>query len=148
MNRTISGVAALLAVAATVAGCGGGTSASGTTSGDAGMHHAHGSGTFRASVHGFEAELQTSVHAFQKGNIASAAATAGPLLANCMSTVNNKLAPHAATTTQKQAVVHLRLSCSNMEKAVHTGMSGNLKKAKEYARAALEQSQIAAQMSG
>lgn len=148
MNRTILGVAALLAVAATLAGCGGGTSASDSTTGAAGMHHAHGAATFRAGVHGFEAKLQTSVHAFQKGDIAAAAATAGPLIASCMSTVNNKLAPHAATTAQKQAVVHLRLSCSNMTKAVHAGLSGNLKKAKEYARAAVEQSQIAAQMSG
>ena len=152
MTKAILSVGAVLATAVALAGCGGSGSASGTTSGVAGANHtkAAGStnGSFRASVHGFEGRLQTSVSAFQKGNIAGAASSAGSLLSNCASTVNTKIAPRATTAAQMKAVTHLRIACSDMSKATHAGMSGNMTKAKEFAKAALQQSQIAAKLSG
>ena len=152
MKRTIIGCAALLAAAIALAGCGGSTSASGTTNGVAGAHHTKAagstSGNLSASVHGFEGRLQTSVSAFQHGNIAAAASSAGSLLSNCASTVNNKIAPRATSAAQMKAVTHLRIACSDMSKATHAGMSGNLNKAKQFAKAALKQSQIAAKLSG
>lgn len=152
MKRTILSCAALLAAAIALAGCGGSTSASDTQSTVAGAHHAKAagstSGNFSASVHGFEGRLQTSVSAFQKGNIAAAASSAGSLLSNCSSTVNNKIAPRATTAAQTKAVTHLRAACSDMSKATHAGMSGSMTKAKQFAQAALDQSQIAAKLSG
>jgi hypothetical protein len=147
MTRTLSAVS--LAVAAlALAACGG----SGKTSGVAGAHHAKASGmasgSFRASVHGFEARLQTSVQKFESGNISGAAASGGSLLANCTSTVNDKLAPQARTSAQMKAVTHLRIACSDMSKATDAGMSGNLTKAKQFARQAVVQAQIAARLSG
>lgn len=152
MTRTILSVGALLAAAVALAGCGGSSSASGTvnTGGVAGTSTAKtaaGSGNFSANVHGFAARLQTSVKAFDNGNLSAAAASGGSLLANCTSTVNGKIAPQASGSAQRMAVTHLRVSCSDMSKAVSAGASGNLMKAKEFARAALEQAQIAAKLS-
>jgi predicted small secreted protein len=148
MNRTILSVAALLAAAVALAGCGGSMSASGTTSGVAGAHHTKAGGSFSASAHGFEARIQTSVQKFETGDIGGAASSAGSLLTSCTSTVNSKLAPKAATPAQIQAITHLRIACSDMSKATHAGMSGNLTKAKQFAKAALKQTQIAARLSG
>ncbi len=147
MRRMILSVAALLVGAIAFAGCGGAGSMSGTTSGVAGAHHTKARAKFGATVHGFDARLQASVQALESGNISKAAA-ASSLLTSCTSTVDGKLAPQASTSAQKQAVAHLRVACSDMAKAAHVGMSGNLTKAKVFARAALEQAQIAAQLSG
>jgi hypothetical protein len=144
MNRTILSVAALVVSALALAACG----ASGSTSGVAGAHHSKAGGSFRASVHGFEARVQTSVQKFQSGDIAGAAMSGGSLLTSCTSTVDNKLAPHAQTPAQIQAVTHLRVACSDMSKAASAGASGNLMKAKQFAKAALKQTQIAARLSG
>lgn len=148
MTKTILGVGVLLALAVALAGCGGSGSASGTTSGVAGAHHGQGSGNFRASVHGFEARLQTSVHAFQSGNLTKAIASGGPVLNDCMSVVDSKFAPHASTHAQQQAVKHLRSACSAMTEATKAGSSGNMTKAQQFARQALQQAKIAARLSG
>lgn len=147
MKKAILSVGALLAVAIALAGCGGG-SASGTTGGVAGAHHARGSGNFRASVHGFEAQLQTSVHAFQSGNLSKAIASGGALLNDCMGTVDSKIAPHASTHAQKQALAHLRVACGDMTQAANAGASGSTAKAKQFARKALQEAKTAARTSG
>lgn len=146
MNRAIFSVGALLAVAVALAGCGGSGSANGTT-GVAGAHRGMGSGNFRASVHGFEAKLQTSVHAFQSGNLTKAIASGGPLLNDCMGVVDRKIAPHASTPNRKQALAHLRTACGAMTQAANAGSTGNLAKAKQFARSALAQARIAARLS-
>jgi hypothetical protein len=149
MTKAILSVGALLAAVVALAGCGGSGSASGTTGGVAGAHRAaHGAGNFRASVHGFEAQLQTSVHAFQSGNLAKAIGSGGPLLNDCMGTLDSKVAPHASTHAQKQALAHLRVACGDMTQAANAGASGSMTKAKQFAQAALMQARIAAQMSG
>ena len=147
MTKAILSVGALLAAAVALAGCGGTGSASGTTGGVAGAHNAQGSGNFRASVHGFEAQLQTSVHAFQGGNLTKAIASGGPLLNNCMGIVDGKIASHASTNAQKQAVTHLHAACAAMTQASSAGASGNMTKAKQFAQQALQQAQIAARLS-
>ena len=150
MTKAILSVGALLAVAIALASCGGSGSgnANGTTGGVAGAHHAKGAGNFRASVHGFEANLQTSVRAFQSGNLSKAIMSGGPLLSNCLNVVNGKIAPHASTAAQKQALAHLRLACGDMRHAASAGASGNTTKAKHFAHAALAQARIAAHLSG
>lgn len=152
MTKAILSVGALLAAAVALAGCGGGgSSASGTVNtgaGVAGAHHTKANGSFNANVHGFAARLQTSVKAFENGNVSAAASSGGSLLAHCTSTVNDKLAPNATTSAQRKAVAHLRVSCSDMYKAVNSGSSGNMMKAKEFARSAAQQAQIAAKLSG
>ena len=148
MTKAILGVGALLAVAIALAGCGGSGNASGTTGGVAGAHHAQGAGNFRASVHGFEAKLQTSVHAFSSGNLSKAIASGGPLLNDCMGAVDTRIAPHASTHAQKQALAHLRVACADMTHATDAGASGSLTKAKQFAHAALAQARIAARLSG
>jgi hypothetical protein len=148
MTRAILSVGALLAVAVALAGCGGGGSASGTTGGVAGVHHAQGAGNFRASVHGFEARLQTSVHAFQHGNMTEAIASGGPLLNNCIGTVDTRFAPHASTQARKQAVSHLHTACTEMTQATNAASSGDMTTAKQFARQALQQAKIAARLSG
>jgi hypothetical protein len=150
MTKAILSVGALLAVALAVAGCGsaGSGSANGTTGGVAGAHHAQGAGNFRASVHGFEARLQTSVQAFQRGDLTKAIASGGPLLNDCMSVVDGKIGPHASTHAQKQAITHLRVACDDMTQASNAGTSGDMTKAKQFARQALQEAQIAARLSG
>jgi hypothetical protein len=149
MTKAILSVGALLAVAIALAGCGGGSgSANGTTGSVAGAHHARSSANFSASVHGLEARLQTSVRAFQSGNLTKAIASGGPLLNDCMGTVDSKVAPHASTRTQKQAVTHLHASCSAMTQAAKAASSGNTMQAKQFARQALQQSRIAARLAG
>ena len=148
MTKAIFGVGALLAVAIALAGCGGSGSASGTTGGVAGAHHARGAGNFRANVHGFEARLQTSVHAFQSGNLSKVLASGGALLNDCMGAVDTRIAPHASTHAQKRALAHLRVACANLNQAAEAGASGNSTKAKQFARAALRQARIAARLSG
>ena len=153
MTKAILSVGALLAAAVALAGCGGGSSASGTvtTGGVAGASTtktAAGSGTFSTSVHGFAGRLQTSVKTFENGNVSAAASSGGSLLSNCTGTVNGKIAPQASGAAQRKAVTHLRVSCGDMSKAVRAGTSGNLMKAREFARAALKQAQIAAKLSG
>ena len=148
MKRTILSAVALAVSALALAACGG----SGRTHGVAGAHHtkAEGAagGSFSATAHGFEARIQTSVLKLQRGNLAGAAMSGGSLLTNCTSTVDNKLATHASTPAQLQAVTHLRIACSDISKAGTAGTSGNLAKAKQFAKAALKQSQIAARLSG
>jgi hypothetical protein len=150
MTKAILSLGALLAAATALAGCAGSGngSASGTTGGVAGRHHAQGAGSFRASVHGFEARLQTSVHAFQSGNLTKAIASGGPLLTNCVQTVDTKIAAHASTHAQKQVLAHLRSACDAMSQAASAGASGNTPKAKQFARVALGQARIAARLSG
>jgi hypothetical protein len=148
MTRAILGAGALLAVAVALAGCGGSGGASGTTGGVAGAHHAHSSASFRASVRGFAAKLQTSVHAFQSGNLTKAVASGGPLLNDCMGVVDTRIAPHASTHARKLALAHLRTACGAMTQAVNAGSSGNTAKARQFARAALAQARIAARLSG
>jgi hypothetical protein len=147
MTKAIFSLGALLAVAVALAGCGGSGSANGTTGGVAGVHHARGSGNFRASVHGFEAQLQTSVHAFQSGNLSKAIASGGPVLNNCMGDVD-KVAPHASTAAQKQSLAHLRIACGDITQAANAGATGSTAKAKQFARAALAQARTAARLSG
>ena len=150
MTKAILSGVALLAAAIALAGCGGSGNgnASGTTGGVAGAHHAQGAASFRGKVHGFEAKLQTSVQAFQSGNLSKAIASGGPLLTNCLQTVNTKIAPHASTPAQHQAVVHLRAACAKMSHAANVGASGNTTQAQQSARAALQQARIAARVSG
>jgi hypothetical protein len=148
MTKAILSVGALLAVAIALAGCGGSGGASGTTGGVAGAHRAQGSGNFRASVHGFETRLQTSVHAFQSGNLSKAIASGGPLLNDCMGTVDSKIAPHVSTHAQKKALAHLRVACADMTQAANAGASGSTAKAKQFARQALQEAKIAARLSG
>jgi hypothetical protein len=148
VTRGILSGGALLAAAIALVGCAGSGSASGTTSGVAGTHHARGSGNFRASVHGFEAKLQTSVHAFQSGNLAEAISSGGALLTNCVQTVDTKIAPHVSTQAQKQVLAHLRSACAAMSQAADAGTSGNMTKAKQFAATALMQARIAARLAG
>jgi hypothetical protein len=150
MTRAILGVGAFLVATIALAGCGGtgSGSASGTTGGVAGMHHGHGAASFRASVHGFEARLQTSVHAFQSGNLAKAISAGGPFLNDCIGMVGSKIAPHASTHAQTAAVAHLRSACAEMSQAANAGASGNTTKAKQFAAAALQQARIAARLAG
>jgi len=148
MTKAILSAGALLAAAVALAGCGAGGRASGTTGGVSGAQHAQGAGNFRASVHGFEARLQTSVQAFQSGNLSKAIASGGPLLNDCMGVVDGKIAPHASTQAQNQAVNHLHAACAAMTQAANAGASGATTKAKQLARTALEQAQIAARLSG
>ena len=150
MTRSISGVGVLLAAAIALAGCAGsgGGSASDTTGGVAGSEHAQGAGNFRASVHGFEARLQTSVRAFQSGNMTKAIASGGPLLTNCVQTVDTRIAPHAPTHSQQQVLAHLRSACDAMSHAASAAAAGSTMKAKQFAQIALTQAQIAARLSG
>jgi hypothetical protein len=148
MTKAILSVGALLAVAVALAGCGGSGSASGTTGGVAGANHAKGAGSFRASVHGFEAQLQTSVRAFQHGNMTQAISSGGPLLNDCIGTVDTRFAPHATTQGRRQAVKHLRAACAEMTQAAKAGSSGDMTTAKQFARQALLQAKIAARLSG
>ena len=148
MTRAILSAGALLVVGVALAGCGGTGSASGTTGGAAGTHHAKGAGNFRASVHGFEARLQTSVNAFQSGNLTKAIGSGGPLLNDCVSVVDTKFAAHASTRAQKQAVTHLRAACAAMTQATKAGSSGDMTEAKQFARQALQQAKIAARLAG
>lgn len=154
MTKAIIGTGALLAAAVALAGCGGSGSASGTAgtttavaSVTATTSTASGSGSFSASVHGFAAQLQTSVKAFDSGNLAAAASKGGSLLTNCSKTVNGKLAPHATTAAQQNAVKHMRAACSDMSKAIQAGSSGGMAKAKQLANDALRQAQTAARLS-
>jgi ABC-type glycerol-3-phosphate transport system substrate-binding protein len=141
MVRAILGVGALLAAVIALAGCGGGGggSASATTGAVAGAHHARGAGSFRASVRGFEARLQTSVHAFRSGN---------PILNDCMGVVDTKIGRRASTVAQKHALAHLHSACAAITQAADAGATGNLTKAKQLAGAALAQVRIAARLSG
>lgn len=148
MTKPILTVGALLAAAAALAGCGGGGGASGTTGGVAGAHHARGSESFRATVHVLEARIQTSVQAFQSGNLSKAIASGGPVLNDCMNVVNTKIAPHASARDQAKAVSHLRVACADMTHAANAGASGTTTEAKQFARAALQQAQLAARLSG
>jgi hypothetical protein len=148
MTRAILSVGALLAVAVALAGCGGSGSARGTTGGVAGSHRAMGGGNFRASVHGFAAKLQTSVHAFQSGNLTKAIASGGPVLNDCMGVVDTRVAPHASTPRQKRALAHLRTACSVVTQAANAASAGNMTKAKQFSQEALAQARIAARLSG
>lgn len=150
MTKAILSVGALLWAAIVLAGCGGSGSgsASGRTGGVAGAHNAQGAGNFRARVHGFEARLQTSVQAFQSGNLSKAIASGGPILNDCMGTVDGKIAPHASTHAQKRALAHLRVACGDVTQAANAGASGNATKAKQFAQAALAQARTALSLSG
>lgn len=142
MQRTILSVAAVIAGAVAVAGCG----ASGPSTIAAVHHHTMDRGTFRASLHGFEAQLQSSVRAFQSGNLSKAASGAG-LLTSCSSAVG-RLSDQATKPVQRLAVSHLRIACLNVSKASNAGMAGHTALAKEFARTAVKQAQIAAHLSG
>lgn len=143
MTRVILSAGAVIVGALVLAACG----ASGETRA-VGTPPTKSAAQFRASVHSFEARLQASVEKFQSGNLSGAALSGGSLLANCTHFVDGTLAKQATTPAQLQSVGHLRIACSDMSKATNAGMSGSLTKAKELAHAALEQSQIAARVSG
>ena len=147
MTKAILGVGALIAVAVALAGCGG-SGASGTTGGVAGARHTQGSGSFSANIHGLAARVQTSVHAFQSGNLTGAVASGTPLLRQCQSIVNGKLSTHAGSARQQRAVVHMQIACNDMSRAASAGASGNTPKAKSLARQALRQAELAARLSG
>jgi hypothetical protein len=98
-------------------------------------------------VHGFEARIQTSVKAFQNGNLSKAISSGGPLLNDCLNVVDTRFAKHASTSSQKQAVTHLRSACAAMTQAANAGASGDTTKAKQFAGVALEQAKIAARLS-
>ena len=148
MKRAILSLCGVLTAAIALTGCAasGGGSASGTTGSVASMHHAQGAGNLRASVHGFEAQLQTSVHAFQSGNLAKAIASGGPLLNDCAGTVDKKIAPDVSTPAEKPVLPHLRSACIEMSRAANAGASGNLKRARQFARDALMQARLAARL--
>ena len=88
------------------------------------------------------------MHAFQSGNLTKAIASGGPLLTNCMQTVDTKVAPHASTHSQKLVLAHLHTACAQMSQAAGAATAGNTVKAKQFARAALAQAQVAARLSG
>jgi hypothetical protein len=148
MTKAILGVGALLAAVVALAGCGGSGSANGNAGGVAGAQHVQGSGNFRASVHGFAARVETSVHAFQSGNTMQAIASGGSLLTNCVRTVDTRIAPHASTHAQQQVLAHLNSACTAMSQAASAGASGNTLKAKQFAHTALVQARIAARLAG
>lgn len=151
MTKFILGVGALLAAAVVLAGCGGGstnTATTGTSGGVAGTSHTQTSASFSAKVHGLEGRMQTSVNAFESGNLSKAIASGGPILNNCMGLVNTNIAPHASTHAQMDALAHLRSACGEMTQAANAGASGSTMKAKQFARAALGQARIAARLSG
>jgi hypothetical protein len=162
MIKAILSVGAVLAAAVALAGCGGGGSSvggtvstpAGTTGGVAGVSTSQtsttvtassGSSSFSASVHGLYARIKRSVNQFENGNLSAAASSGASLLANCHSTVNNQLAPHASNSMQKQAVSDLRTACTDMQKAANAGNSGNMSGAKNYAKQALQQAKMAVQ---
>jgi hypothetical protein len=64
-----------------------------------------------------------------------------------MGIVDAKIAPHAGTHVRKQALAHLRSACGDMTQAVNAGTSGSMTKAKQFARAAVAQGRIAANLS-
>jgi hypothetical protein len=138
----ILSVGALLAAAVVLAGCGGSGSASGGVAG------ARSTGSFSASVRGFEARLQTSVHAFQSGDLTKAIAPGGPMLNDCMGTLDAEVAPHVTTHAQKQALAHLRVAYGQMTQAADAGASGSMTKAKQFARAALHEARAAVGLAG
>ena len=150
MTKAILRVGALLAAAVALSGCAasGNGSAGGTTGGVAGEQQARGSGNLRAGVHGFEARLQTSVHAFQSGNLAEAISSGGSLLTNCTQTVDTRIAPHVSTQAQHRVLAHLRSACAAISQAADAGTAGNMRKAKQLAADALTQARIAARLSG
>jgi hypothetical protein len=152
MTKAILGVSALLAAVVALAGCGGTGSGSGSANGNAGgvagVHHVQGSGNFRASVHGFAARVETSVHAFQSGHMATAIASGGALLTNCARFVDTKIAPHASTGAQKRVLAHLNSACAAMSQAAGAGASGNMTKAKQFAGTALLEARTAERLSG
>jgi hypothetical protein len=145
MTKAILGVGALLAAAAALAGCGGSGSANGTTNGVAGARHEQGTATFGANIHGLATRVQTSVHAFQSGNLSGAVASGTPL-AQCQGVVNSKLSTHAKSAGQQQAVVHMQIACNDMSRAASAGATDNVTKAKALARQALQQAKIAARL--
>ena len=147
MTRAIFSIAALLGAAIALAGCGGGGSGTVSTSGVAGASTAKGTASFHAQVQGFEAKIQSSVKAFENGNVSKASGAAG-LLANCNNIVNTKFAPKATTSVQKQAVVHLRIVCRDLAKTSTAFANGNVTKAKAYARQALTEAKNAVQLTG
>jgi hypothetical protein len=150
MTQAILRAGALLAAGVALAGCaaGGSGGASGTTGGVAGTHDAPGARNLRASVHGLEARLQTSVHAFQSGNLAQAISSGGSLLTSCTQTVDTKIAPHVSTQAQQRVLAHLRSACAAISQAADAGTAGNMAKAKQFANDALTQARIAARLSG
>jgi hypothetical protein len=72
----------------------------------------------------------------------------GPILNDCIGTVDTKFAPHATTQDRKQAVKHLRTACAEVTQAAKAGSSGDMATAKQFARQALLQAKIAARLSG
>lgn len=155
MKRTIVSALVLVAAAVALAGCGGGgggggVSASETNTGNAGTTQTSeaAGGSFRTSVHGFQTRLKASLSAFQHGNIAGAAKSAGPLLTNCDSVVNDKIGPKAKGKADQKAIIHLDLVCQDIDSATQAGLSGKTARAKRFAQAALSQAQMAAKIAG
>jgi hypothetical protein len=147
MMRTILAAGAILSVAGVLAGCGGSTSTSGTasatTGGVAGARTTKGSATFRAQVLGFETKLHAAVVKFRSGNLAGAAAAGGPILNDCLNTVDAELAPNARTRAERQALAHVRSACADITNASRKGASGDLERAKRLSEQALAEAQHA-----
>jgi hypothetical protein len=147
MGRTILSTGALVAAATVIAGCGGSMSASGntttTTSGVAGAQKTRASAAFRLQVLGFEARLRAAVRKFESGNLAGAAAAGGPILNDCLNTVDAQLAPAARTRAERQALAHVRYACQDITDASQKAASGDLKTAKRLSQQALTEAQHA-----
>jgi hypothetical protein len=75
-------------------------------------------------------------------------ASGGPILNDCMGTLDAKVAPHASTHAQKRALPHLRIACGEMTQAADAGASGSMTKAEQFARAALHQARTAVGLAG
>lgn len=152
MTRVLITMGALLAAAVALAGCGGSGSVAsgttvgatvGTTGGVAGVQTTQGSAGFSARVNNLQSRIRTAMRKLANGNVTGAASVGGTLLMNCQSTVDTKLAPHATTTSQKQAVSHLRTACADVSQASTKAAAGDLATAKQLAKQAMSEAQQA-----
>jgi hypothetical protein len=161
MTKVILSVGAVLAAAVVLAGCGGGGGATaggtvstpaGTTGGVAGVSTTKtsttvtaqsGGGSFNATATGLSSRIRNTVKQFMNGNASSAISSGTTLLATCGSTVDEKLAPKAMNSNEKQAVADLRIACRDLSTAATAAGSGNTTKAQAYAKQALQQAKSA-----
>jgi hypothetical protein len=174
LTRAILTIGAVLAAAVALAGCGGsggsnaagtvgatvgttggtvsgtvGGSSSGTTTGGvAGVQTTQVGGSFSAQAQSLQAQIRKAMNKLANGDVPGAATAAGSLLTSCQDTVNNRLAPRANTTSQRQAVSHLRTACQDVSNASQQAASGNLSSAKQLAKQALDEAQQASSSLG
>ena len=153
MTRVILPLGAALAAAVALAGCGGGGSVSAngttvgttvrTTGGVAGAQTTQGSASFGVQATHIRDQIRKAMSKLRNGDVAGAAAAGGSLLTNCQNTVNDRLAPRANTTRQREAVSHLRTACDDVAKASTQAAAGSMSQAKQLARQALDEAQQA-----